>query len=94
MNELFHFAELATLRQEFQRLGSVAEERPQSREEEIAKSLTHGLGLAAALAAGAFLIVTTVQRGGAGFSAGISVNAATLVFLYTYRQIINGCGGA
>jgi hemolysin III len=42
-------------------------ERPQSREEEIANSLSHGLGLAAALAASTMLIVTAVQRGRAAF---------------------------
>jgi hemolysin III len=58
------------------------DERPQTRAEEIANSLSHGLGLAAALAASAFLIATAVQRGPANFIAGVSVYAATLVVLY------------
>ena len=63
-------------------LYAATEARTQSREEEVANSLSHGLGLAAALAAGAFLVVTAAQRGSPGFSLGVSVYAATLACLY------------
>lgn len=56
--------------------------RPQSRREEFANSLSHGLGLAAALAAGVFLVVTAVQRGRPAFVVGASLFAGTMVLLY------------
>lgn len=57
-------------------------ERPQSPGEEIANSLSHGIGLAAALVGASFLIVAAIQRGSASFIVGASVFAATMVFLY------------
>jgi len=60
----------------------IVSQRPQSFGEEIANSLSHGAGLVAALVGAAFLIVTAVQRGSAGFSVGVSVFAATMVLLY------------
>ncbi len=57
-------------------------ERPQSLGEEIANSLSHGLGLAAALVGASFLIVTAVQQGSVSFIVGASVFAATMVLLY------------
>jgi hemolysin III len=56
--------------------------RPQTREEEIANSLSHGLGLAAALVAGGFLIAAVVQRGSLSFTVGVGIYAATMVLLY------------
>lgn len=57
-------------------------EREQSLGEEIANSISHGVGLAAALAATPLLILHAVHRGDAGFIVGASVFAATLVLLY------------
>jgi hemolysin III len=57
-------------------------EREQSRGEEIANSLSHGVGLVAALAATPFLIAHAVRLGDAGFIVGASVFAATMVLLY------------
>jgi len=57
-------------------------EREQSRGEEIANSLSHGVGLVAALAATPFLIAHAVRLGDAGFIIGASVFAATMVLLY------------
>ncbi len=54
----------------------------QSLGEEIANSISHGVGLAAALAATPFLIAYAVQRGGAAFMVGASVFAVTMVLLY------------
>lgn len=56
--------------------------RAQSREEEIANSLSHGLGLVAALVTTPFLILDAVRHGSAGFVAGVSIFAATMVLLY------------
>jgi hemolysin III len=54
----------------------------QSREEEIANSLSHGLGLVATVVATPFLIRHAVRHGDAGFIAGASIFAATMVLLY------------
>jgi hemolysin III len=57
-------------------------EREQSRGEEIANSISHGVGLVAALAATPLLIAHAVRLGDAGFIVGASVFAATMVLLY------------
>jgi hemolysin III len=59
----------------------MTETRPPSLGEEIANSVTHGLGLAASLAAAPVLIVVAA-RGDAWQVVGSSVFAATLVALY------------
>jgi len=56
--------------------------REQSRGEEIANSISHGLGLVAALVATPFLILHAVRRGDTGYIVGVSVFAATMVLLY------------
>lgn len=56
--------------------------REQSREEEIANSISHGIGLVAALVATPFLILHAVLRGDTGFIAGASIFSATMVLLY------------
>ena len=56
--------------------------RQQSREEEIANSVSHGVGLVAALVATPFLIGHAVRHGDAGFIVGASIFAATMVLLY------------
>jgi len=57
-------------------------EREQSRGEEIANSVSHGIGLVAALVATPFLVLQAVRRGDTGFIVGASVFAATMVLLY------------
>lgn len=57
------------------------QERPQSLGEEIANSVSHGLGLAAALAAFPILVTVAYPRG-AGAVAGAIVFASTAVLLY------------
>jgi hemolysin III len=57
-------------------------ERRQSRGEEIANSVSHAVGLVAALAAAPYLVVDAVRRGGTGAIVGASVFAATMVLLY------------
>lgn len=59
-----------------------ASKREQSREEEIANSLSHGFGLVAALVATPPLIEHALWRADAGFIVGASVFAATMVLLY------------
>lgn len=62
-------------------VSAVLERRP-SRGEETANSVSHGVGLVAALAAAPFLVVHAVRRGGTGAIVGASVFAATVVLLY------------
>lgn len=59
-----------------------ASRRVQSHEEEIANSLSHGLGLIASLVAAPYLVLYAVRQGDAGFIAGASIFAATMVLLY------------
>ena len=60
----------------------VALERPQSIGEEIANSLSHGVGFVAALAAAPVLIASTAQHGHALNVVGAVIFAATVVLLY------------
>ena len=57
-------------------------ERPQSFGEEIANSVSHGIGLLATVAATPVLIIAAVQRGGAEGIVGASVFSATMVLMY------------
>ncbi len=57
-------------------------ERPQSLGEEIANSVSHGLGLVAALAASPVLVIAAYQRGDVTGVVGASVFAITMVLLY------------
>jgi hemolysin III len=57
-------------------------ERPQSQGEEIANSVSHGVGFIAAVAAAPILIVATARTGTFVNVAGASVFAATMVLLY------------
>jgi len=56
--------------------------REQSRGEEIANSISHGIGLVAALGATPFLVWHAGPRGHPGFLVGASVFAATMLLLY------------
>lgn len=58
------------------------QERPQSLGEEIANSVSHGVGLLAALAAFPVLVTVAYQRGDTTGIAGVSVFATTMVLLY------------
>lgn len=59
-----------------------ARERPQSLREEIANSVSHGVGLVAALVGTPFLLVAAVRHGAAGTIVGAGVFAATTLLLY------------
>jgi hemolysin III len=56
--------------------------REQSRLEEIANSVSHGLGLVGALTGTPFLIMQAVQRGNAELIIGASLFSAAMVLLY------------
>ncbi len=58
------------------------QERPQSLGEEIANSVSHGLGLLAALAAFPVLVVVAQRSGDAAAIVGAGVFATTMVLLY------------
>lgn len=58
------------------------QERPQSAGEEIANSVSHGLGLLAALAAFPVIVMIAHQRGDLWGIVGASVFATTMVLLY------------
>lgn len=57
-------------------------ERPQSLGEEIANSVSHGLGLMGGLAVFPVLVIAAYQRGDAAGVVGASVFASTVVLLY------------
>ena len=62
--------------------GSEQRKRAQSLGEEIANSVSHGVGLLAALIAAPVLVIDAVHRGDTAGIAGASVFAATMVLLY------------
>jgi len=57
-------------------------QRRQSVGEEIANSISHGVGLLAGTIAAPFLIVAAVRRGNPAFLVGASIFAATIVLMY------------
>ena len=59
-----------------------APQREQSQGEEIANSISHGIGLVAALGGTPLLILHAARNGDAGFVAGASLFAATMILLY------------
>jgi len=61
---------------------ALPEIRAQSRGEEIANSVSHGIGLAAAAAATPILIIEAARRGGAMGVVGASIFASTVGLLY------------
>lgn len=64
------------------RLVLAGPKREQSQAEEIANSISHGIGLVAALVGIPFLITHAARQGDAGFLVGTSVFAATVLLLY------------
>ena len=64
------------------RILPVAPKREQSQAEEIANSISHGVGLVAALVGTLFLIVHAARHGDSIFIVGTSVFAVTMVLLY------------
>lgn len=68
-------------------------ERPQSLGEEIANSVSHGLGLLAALAALPVLVNAAYQRGDVAGIIGSSVFATTMVLLYLTSTLFHALPG-
>ena len=66
-------------------------DRLQSAGEELANSVTHGLGLAGAGVAAPFLVLGAVRRGDGWQVAGATVFAATLVFMYLASTLYHAC---
>jgi hemolysin III len=60
----------------------MSEVRPQTLGEEIANSISHGIGLIAAIVATPFLLVAAVRSGSAWTVVGASVFAAAMILLY------------
>ena len=58
------------------------DERPQSRGEEIANSVSHGIGLLSALVAFPILVTSALNRGDLAGTVGATVFATTMVLLY------------
>jgi hemolysin III len=57
-------------------------EREQTPGEEIANSISHGVGMLAAVVAAVVLIGSTLQRGDTSRTVGVSIFAGSMVFLY------------
>jgi hemolysin III len=68
-------------------------ERAQSRGEEIANSVSHGVGLLAALVAAPVLMLSAVRNGGAARIAGASVFAVATVLLYLTSTLYHALPG-
>ena len=73
--------------------GLALPERRQSPGEEIANSVSHGVGLLAAVAAAPVLVVAAVWRGSAAGIVGASVFAATIVMLYFTSTLYHALPG-
>jgi hemolysin III len=67
----------------------VLHERPQSLGEEIANSVSHGIGLLLALAAFPVLVIATLRRGDVAEIAGATVFAITAVLLYSTSMLFH-----
>ncbi len=67
--------------------------RTQSRGEEIANSVSHGVGLLAGLVAAPVLMLSAVRHGGAARIAGASVFAVAMVLLYLTSTLYHALPG-
>jgi hemolysin III len=64
------------------RILAADQNREQSKAEEIANSISHGIGLVAALVGTPFLIMHAVRYGDAGFIVGTCIFSTTIILLY------------
>ncbi len=62
-------------------------EREQSHAEELANSISHGVGLSAALVGIPILLASTARHGGAAFIVGTSIFSASILLLYLASTI-------
>lgn len=65
------------------------DERPQTLGEEIANSISHGVGLLAAVAASPVLVTSSLKRGDPAGIAGATVFAITMVLLYLASSLFH-----
>ena len=72
---------------------AVPSRRPLTLGEEIANSVSHGVGLLAGVVATPFLLLTAAQRGGAAAIVGASVFAGTVVLLYSASTLYHALPG-
>lgn len=70
-------------------LYNIAQDRPQSRGEEIANSVSHAVALIAALLASPILITSAVKLGSPAGIVGSSVFALTMVLLYLSSTLLH-----
>ncbi len=64
--------------------------REQTRGEEIANSISHGVGLVAAIVATPFLVSRGAHSGSSGYFVGVCIFAATMLLLYLASTIYHG----
>ena len=64
------------------KLLSTAHNRGQSLGEEVANSISHGLGLVAAIVGTPFLILSAIDYADVSFVVGVSIFSATMIILY------------
>lgn len=64
-------------------------ERPQSLGEEIANSVSHGLGLLAAVVATPFLLMDVARAGDSAVFVGTAIFAGTVILLYTASTLFH-----
>lgn len=64
--------------------------RKQTRGEEIANSISHGIGLLAAIAATPFLVLHGVHSGNSGYLVGVCIFSASMLLLYLASTIYHG----
>lgn len=63
------------------------QDRDQTRSEELANSISHGIGLLTALVAAPFMILHTIQGGDTETVVGSSIFVVTIIFLYLTSTI-------
>jgi len=71
----------------------VSPKRTRSIGDEIANSVSHGIGLLAAVAVTPVLVVAAVQRGGAAHIVGASIFGATMVLVYLTSTLYHALPG-
>lgn len=72
---------------------SIAKERVQTLGEEIANSVSHGIGFLVAVAATPYLIAAAVNRGTVASVVGVSVFAATMMLMYMTSTLYHALPG-
>jgi hemolysin III len=85
--QLIDFGAVPTKEQSGMSTSLAVSQREQSRGEEIANSISHGIGLIAAIAATPFLVMHAISRGDEGYIVGVSIFAASMMLLYLASAI-------